>query len=1233
MSDPIRIQKPACVQDLPRVALVEASAGTGKTYAIERMVVQFLLEENVPIQKILVVTFTRKASAEMRQKIYATLVALRDAVRSDAGAADPAWVLTDDARARLSQAVADFDQAPISTIHSFCQTVLEEQLILTGGVRDRAAPEPEALFHDAFTACLRKAPVLPGAPREVLEQWMLLDNSIQRLEELLRATATSLDDLSAPLARVRPSISVDALATARAQLLEVFQGPVPSSEADLINDKATTKKKELLASFAAVQALCSDASLSTLTPLAFQLRFLDALRRNGLLEAELFYDSSRTQGLTRALLAACRRLFLAAPTEEAVVAQVFLAPVVEAFERERLRCGARNQDQLLKDTRRALREDVSGALRAQLQGRYRVALVDEFQDTDEVQWEILRRVFVEGGKTTSFIAVGDPKQAIYAFRGGDFDTFCAARARLHAGDGHPVPTGPGALPPTRPNLVLTQNRRSTTSMVRAYNMLLRATPRDSSETFFREDVSGIRYGDAEEVRAAGDVGELVDPSAGGISAPLGIFRLHAENIEGPRIILRSAIVHEARRLIMAGATITGGKCKGPLEPRHLMVLVKTNWEARQYVEDLQRAGVRGEQYRADGLFQSPEADDVLEVLEALDEPERPVSRVKAMRSLFFDVPFDELEQVHVMHTTDLRLQEWRGWVRAAQKRDWVGLFAQMRRAAHLARRLSFSADGERSLLAVHALLDALHRMARERCPDLTALLRAFRERRAGGHRGEGSDDDIFPSSEESNAVRVLTVFKAKGLEAPVVFLAMLGNPSSQGPELSVFHEDVPGGFRQRVLWLGSTMGTPAGALVRQEADLEGRRVQYVALTRAQYKMWLPLWTSTTKSGDVIPAPKSGLYMSATNERLFALVNDPGFSSLCEVRQEPHPTVTTPAPLPVPTQAPPERTVVQPPPADVRKAARGLLMGSFTSLGLRFGPTPAPSAAAKVTPQQMPRGAAAGSLLHAFLEHAPLHTVKPGQSLDEWLAHEAVAAFVQARARFIPASWKDPAQTRDLLRMVHAGLHLPISLGDGGAPIRLGALPLSREVDFQLPWPDGHGPPPASGRWSIEHGFLTGSMDFVFEHAGRVSFGDWKSNALEDYGSANIQVTVKSVYEAQVRIYTLALCRAYGFTTPQAYDEGFGGALYLFLRGFDGSGAGVGLLRPTWQELRELEQTLEHKASGRAPTPPTPEPLRMEVARKPDRDDDDTGGDEDGDASDATTGRILVGEQDDTEEAA
>ncbi|MFM2152419.1 MAG: hypothetical protein RL199_854 [Pseudomonadota bacterium] len=1196
MSDSVRVAKPRCiVDDFPRTALFEASAGTGKTYAIERLVVEMLLEHGLSIRHVLVVTFTRKAASEMAGRIHKCLHDLLHKPEPYDGPG-PAWVIDDSRRRLLATALADFDQASISTIHRFCQKVLDEQVVLSGALRTPSPPPVDDLLHDAFASHLRVVAAQPSEARQVVEQWTLLQGDLAALEALVGAACRAVVTPDAPLARLRPRLETQALVKARAALVAAFAGPLPSTVAEVMADGVSPRTKDaeakvfasVLQAFRSVQALTVDAVARDLSPRAFQLRFLNAL--GPLLKDEppaAFVNPSGVKGLSGPLLRAIRALFEEAPTAESVVVDVLLAPVHAAFEALCRRRGASDFQRLLTDTVEAVRGDATGALAARLRDRFRGVLVDEFQDTDELQWEILRRLFVDPGSKSRFVAVGDPKQAIYGFRGGDFQTYVQARQVLRSGVGQ------------ADAMVLAENRRSTQEMVDAYNRLLltKAKVNDTKssplEPFFGPEEHGVVYDASSKVSAAGDPGRLVEAAGGAPVRPLGLFRLHDLKTDAARAMLRGAIVREARALVSGDFLLevpeNGATRSRAVEARDLMVLVSTNREARDYVDALAAAGVAAEQYRAEGLMQSPEAEEVADLLEALARPDKPGAISVAMRTLFFDVPFDELEQLPGLSSHDPRLLRWRHWARLAARRSWVELFADLRSGTQLNRRLALTAEHERRLGTVNAVLDVVHRVARDGCAGIGELARRMRALVEEAADLPSEDDNIHPATDAANAARVLTVFKAKGLEAPVVFLATAPHRDPPSEDLKVFHEGQP---PERLTWTGSTKGMPqARQAVSREADLENRRFQYVALTRARHRLWLPeLTAAPTESQlrDGITAIRAdtdaGTKYKAINQRLFLLREEPDFQALCEVREHPLPGAEELPPGKVPADLAAAPSPVKVDTKTVRGLAAGLQLGSYSSLKkLAFvAPVPEKPTVERAGAELMPNGASAGTLLHALIERVPLTSVQAGRSLDDWRALPEVATLLDGWWR--ESRWA-PGPRRDTERMAHAGLHHPIVVEGLSLP-PLGTLgkELHREVEFHLPWPSSAQPLglDVDGPWRIDRGLLKGTMDFAFQHGGRVYFGDWKSNGLESYDRETVERSVRASYEAQLRIYTLALCRLYRWKDASAYEASFGGALYVYLRGFDGSGRGVVHLRPTWEDLVELDRRLQagvHEAQG------------------------------------------------------
>ncbi|HEY0839893.1 MAG TPA: UvrD-helicase domain-containing protein, partial [Vulgatibacter sp.] len=415
-----RYAKPLILRTLPkdRHVVVEASAGTGKTYTLEHLVVDLILTTDVTIAQVLVVTFTERATGELRQRVRAILQRLLDLRKDDPNAAglpdDACWILDDQARARLERALRQFDTATISTIHGFCRRILTEHAFANQRLFAERNVDGREAFASAFRDTVREVLAVDPACRPILETW-LANWNVDQLEALLY--------------------------------------------------EATRERAELLP---ALDDAWVDPGGAEEGP-ARDLAAIDA-------------DVVRLESLA---------------------VQRFLPLVVERLERRKREQGLFDFDDMLGLVRRSLSGEHGEALARILRGRYAVALIDEFQDTDEVQWEIFRRVFFDGAGDTRLYVIGDPKQAIYRFRGADVETYLSAKAEILGAGGARV--------------ALLDNYRSTRSLIDAYNSIL---DQGAPEPFFTSE--GIDY--AEPVACGNRDLRLMGPG-GEEAAPVHVFEV------------------------------------------------------------------------------------------------------------------------------------------------------------------------------------------------------------------------------------------------------------------------------------------------------------------------------------------------------------------------------------------------------------------------------------------------------------------------------------------------------------------------------------------------------------------------------------------------------------------------------------------------------------------------------------------------------------------------------------
>ncbi len=420
-----RAARPALLGSIPRDrhAVIEASAGTGKTFTLEHLIVELVLAADITLDQVLVVTFTEKATHELRVRVRGKLEELLrgEAPEPDAEAVARGdyWTLDEAARRKLERALHAFDGATIATIHAFCQRVLRDNAFSSG----RLFEESQVDGRDAFGRALRDALRRDVAPDPVRAPW---------LEAALRA-GWSLDTLegllwSCTLARgeLRPAFDPDALRAA----IEAF----PVDDAILRGGLDTLKSwgvhgqtAKKLGNQLYELAMAVERARDSRDPAALVVD-PGAVEFDYLLEK---LPGLGRPGPTGRACAAALALAEITPTLGAALANIVLPPVRTELARRKRQAGQYDFDDMLSLVQDGLRGARADALVRSMRERYRFVLIDEFQDTDETQWDIFRRAFfapADGAVPRSVLhLVGDPKQSIYRFRGADVQTYLQAR--------------------------------------------------------------------------------------------------------------------------------------------------------------------------------------------------------------------------------------------------------------------------------------------------------------------------------------------------------------------------------------------------------------------------------------------------------------------------------------------------------------------------------------------------------------------------------------------------------------------------------------------------------------------------------------------------------------------------------------------------------------------------------------------------------------------------------------
>ena len=1142
--------RPAILDEiaLDRHCVIEASAGTGKTFTIEHLVVEILLRTDIRLEQILAVTFTEKAAAELRTRIRRTLEkTLRGDPANDSSAGKP--VALDDAMARrLENALFSFERAPIHTIHSFCHRMLTELAFESGARMRLEVADARTMFHEAFRAELRERFASDEWMSRVLDEWLADDREPDQLETLL---------FDAYRRRYLESGAVDRNTRAAAGLLECFD------EAKLKHAmRSANAKGKALTVF---EDLREAVKISNRDPWLLR-RALESI------DLTKLADLAERPGLTqeaRRFFSALRTVQCASNLESRTI-DTFVAPVAARLDLTKRECGIIDYDDMPGWLWSALDGPQGDRLAATLRERFRTGIVDEFQDTDDLQWRIFRRVFVESDEHRLFV-IGDPKQAIYAFRDADVFTYLDARKELVENRGAKF-------------IPLIRNFRSTADMIDAVNLIFAPS---QNQTLFVE--GGIHY-DHPVVCARPDVSVL---EGGKPAKPITLFSLPpgaSLSARRYRMMIGRKMAATLKSLIdgSAGLEITGPNPR-TVPAREVFVLTRTLMESREMAGYLREAGVPYAFYKQDGLFKTREAGHVLDVLRAVADPQRRSNRLKAWATPFFGVALRDLpglDDVAPSHPLMARLLEWKA---LAEAERFAELFSAMLHQSGLAARELLLADSQRELTNYEHIFEVLLENTTAETRDLIDLVQMLSSWVDGDDLPPGESPGVQRLESERDAVQIMTVHKAKGLEADVV---MLFGGYAQAPsrdKVWVFHAH---GERQIVA--GPSARAAAKVELDRESSAEEERLLYVAMTRARAKLYLAMFPE----GSTL-RPLTGYYRKM-NDRLLALEMDQGaahdiFVNTIETvpLRRSGSASTSAVPAAIGSWMPPEALLKD---DGDRKLARSLrdivthhgalAINSYTSMQRRASMNDQPDEATfkydldsdnTGEPGDLAGGRAVGIFLHEVIERLDLDVLRKASDLASWKASPGVRELIAATARRHQVRDSDRWNQR-AAEVVFNALRAPIALGKDVAPGLANCEPV-REMAFTFPIPAPGHPLVGSaraGNWKIERGLLIGFVDLVFRLRGRTYFADWKSDRLDTYDDAVIAAHVADRYLIQAQIYTTGIVRLLRIRDRSEYEQRFGGLVYVFLRGVEPRGdghAGVYFHRPSWDEIVAYEQKL------------------------------------------------------------
>ncbi len=1204
--------------ELSGTSLIEASAGTGKTWNICGIYLRLLVERNLTVDRILVVTFTKAATAELRERIRTRIVETLAQLDGRPAGGDPfvKQLLTalrtrsnhDEAklRANLDVALKCFDDAAIFTIHGFCQRALAETPFAAGlPFRLEVSPDDNTLMREAVADFWRREVAVEGFDPALAAYLIDRKDSPEAWSRLLRRT------LARPLASIlwpqpqQPDVTKEMLRTAFQTARNAFlHRPSPRdilekaredknvSGNKVRSDAPARCEAEWQAWFDSDDPLCKSVDNDLNGNVRFFCQtFLEGATNNGRTppshhffkagEALVQLIALHNEALACARLSLIRRMLESAG--ESLRAAKRAARLVA-------------YDDMLANLHRALSSGEFPRLAGNLREKYPAALIDEFQDTDPVQFEVFSLIYRGGDHEVPgpLFLVGDPKQAIYSFRNADLHTYLAARGQAEH------------------RYTLRANQRSNKELIDGLNALFNTNPGG----FILKDLSyeTVRFGDKQR--------PLFADESGTERRALELWRLPVAD-DGTAITRSNAMAlavrataSEIARLIVEGLQAKIRINTLPLMPSDIAVLVRSHRQAAMIRSALAEVGVAAVEISQTGVFHSLEALELARVLHAVREPARVGLLRAALATTLCGWTADSLSRLDhdeaALQREVSRFADWRElWNTRGigmMLRRWMSGDDQW---PGIAQRLLAQSDGERRMTNLLHLAE-LVQQASEEHPTPEAQLRWFADRLQ-----DDAQDEIAQLRLESDRklVQIVTIHKSKGLEYPITFAPFLWDGDSRSSKASdgvEYHDD-----QGRIVldFRPTSVDDPIiHDKLKTEAAAENVRLAYVALTRAVLRTYVVVGCYAGKQGEKpsrqsvcsvlnwLAAGAGSDHVAWPPKKFEPATLDAAWSALAAraekaIRLTPIPAKAGAAlELPRPS---PDSLAALPAPQRIPEPWR---IGSFSRLvqnahgpgaeqdhdtltvPIPIGPTPASISHNDIL--HFPRGASAGDCLHAAFEFADFGD----PSVWEAAAHNALRDHPQHGAEpDSPTAARLTNQIVELLGNVCASELLP--------GLRLAELPNKHrltELGFHLAngtltaqrlntWLTEHGyHMPPLGFTSL-HGYLSGFIDLVFEHDRRYWILDWKSNLLgftpADYTGPALEGAMRAHgYHLQYLLYTLALHRHLRRRLPDYdYERHIGGALYLFLRGVrpnwcdaDGKPSGVYFRRPSRDDIESLD---------------------------------------------------------------
>ncbi len=1144
--------------DLDSHAVIEASAGTGKTYTIENLVVALLKSGKIlNLEEILVVTFTEKAAGELKDRI-------RQNIKNE---------LKNFPSEILQNTLDNFDSASIFTIHGFCNSILQEYAFENGEqfqhqLADDRAVYQQALYHimrdvwpDRFGKELQtvlKISHYPGTIRNSVSSW---ENRV--LEVATRYQPAGNDTI---LPDNRPDLIAlihDAERECQVYLdeLERLVGPIdsndisksdfPSRYATLnINRNSMGKRLRIIGN---IVRLLADRTTKNIDLNAIDYFFssldLDAHGFNEFNSRWKKEGPDYEEKLPH-LQEIIKILEKLRTFDFKKIQNMLTAATVHDLKRFSLeykqKKGLISYDDMVTRVYHAL-TDKPSILKNVLQHKYRYSLVDEFQDTDMLQWKIFSTIFLDS-RTSRLFIIGDPKQSIYGFRGADVHAYYIARDEMIHTFGAQY-------------YCLNENWRSSPDLIASFNALFAG-----KQWFSDSNIQYLpnHYPVEKDLGKHSDNKSLIVMDCGTCSGSAAKYKF-ARFIAG-----------EVKRILSENPSINLNE----------IAILVTKWKEAEIIETyLKKYNISYSLYKKEGLYQSMEVLEIQFLLAAIANPNDLMAMKKALVTRFFRVPVQQLYHYTITGHNQPADILFKRWINLAEQKKWPLLFQSFMEDTGILF-CSDIDDHDRAIINYRSVMQTLEIEAHRNdfcIHEVIDYLNNLRQRNAYSH----DSYNIQSIDLDKPGVQILTIHASKGLQFKTVFIAG-GYTRKATAEFWTYHDNYCRVF--------DLVKNPVNnSLYDLEIASDDERLFYVALTRAQDRLYIPIFKPGSRSKNTAGILGEKLSSSLNLMRCDKQVTWLDINIIEDVDtslQKEFFNISENIILPDPLF----------PDISINYIDRKIYIDSFSGLktklyepaqgdlnNYQFGipdfkpheedvpyPITIPLKSDNDSFNELPRSKETGIMLHAIFEYIDFQKAGTMLSSSDLIAsgtHSSVIIENAMRNNFnLHAEMNSDSIRSQIARIIWNTLNAPLN----GSDLYLKLLD-NRIHEVEFYYPSAQIPSPQIPETIYRHGFMHGFIDMIFLFQNKYYIIDWKSNYIEEgYSQNQIERNIYDMhYDLQINIYCAAVLRWLQQIIPDYnYDSHFGGIYYLYLRGMvcNNPLSGIYFYRPDEGVIRDFKLT-------------------------------------------------------------